>query len=368
MKSISLLIKPSSNLCNLNCNYCFYQDVVKHKRIITNKFMSVSTMKEIISQIHKNQKYLSEVNIVFQGGEPTLIGKDFYESFISSMKSKELNNLKINYSIQTNGILIDEKWCEFFAENNFLVGLSWDCLEDIHNLYRTDHNGLPTYDKIKHTKKLFDSYNVNYNVISVLTNDLASRAKEVYDFIKNEDIKFIQFIPCINGLGNNPVTSPALTPKNFSKFYNELFQMWSRALDPNDYISIGFFDNLISYLDKGIVSFCGIDGNCHFQYVIEANGDVYPCDFYAVDQYLCGNINNLDLLDFPFTKNANKFISDRSSISNFCIDCKYFNYCKGGCKRLKYNMYLNETETYCGFKDFLEKHEKQLLEISSRFK
>jgi len=341
---------------------------VKHKRVVDNEFMSTITMEKIISQIYDNRETLNKVNLIFQGGEPTLIGKNFYESFISKMKSAQLNNLEINYSIQTNGILIDEEWCEFFAENDFLVGLSWDCLEEINDLYRTDKNAHPTYNKIKHAKKLFDEYSVNYNVVSVLTNDLASRTKEVYAFIINENIRFIQFIPCINGLGKNPIASPALTPENFSKFYKELFQMWSKSIEANDYISIGFFDSLISYLNKGIVNFCGIDGNCHFQYVIEANGDVYPCDFYAVDQYFCDNINNLGLLDFPFTKNANKFISDRSCISNFCIDCKYINYCKGGCKRLKYNMYLNETETYCGFKDFLEKYEDQLLELSNIIK
>lgn len=350
MSNISVLIKPSSSLCNMKCKYCFYLDEAKNRTVENNGIMNENIMKKIIDKIIDSS--YNNILFSFQGGEPTIAGLDYFESFIDYVKFKNDNRYKINYSIQTNGLIIDDKWCNLFYNNEFLVGLSFDIIEDIHNKYRLDinDNGC-SYDKVLNTKLLFDKVNIKYNVLTVLTSELSKYPEKIYKKIKELDIKYTQFIPCLSELYND--NDYAINPKGFSYFYKEIFTLWKKDFLNGLYYSIQFFDNIIPLFGGFFTPVtCGINGTCHNQMVIESNGDVFPCDFYCIDKYKIGNIVDDDLKYIYDNERVRDFIFERKEISNLCYSCKYFVFCNGGCKRILKNMYIDNN--FCWYKDFLD--------------
>lgn len=357
MNNVSVLIKPSSSLCNINCKYCFYIDEAKNRKIENNGIMTEKVMKAIIDKVLQNAD--KNALFSFQGGEPTVTGFEYFKSFVDYVNISNKKNININYSIQTNGLLIDDKWCELFKENNFLVGLSFDIIKDIHDDYRVDKSNNDTYNRVLETKKLFDAFNVEYNILTVLTSELSKYPKDIYEEIKKLDIKYTQFIPCLSEM-NSYSTEYSIKPKEFSNFYKEIFSLWKEDFFNNNYYSIQFFDNIIPLFFGGYPPMtCGINGKCTNQIIIESNGDVFPCDFYCLDDYKIGNIAEDDLVQIYSSSKAKDFINEKSNRINddkyaLCRSCKYQRVCSCGCKRMENNMYIDESGEFCGFKDFLD--------------
>lgn len=367
MNNVSVLIKPSSSLCNIKCKYCFYIDEAQNRKIENNGIMTEKVMTAIIDKVLQN----ADKNILFsfQGGEPTTAGIEYFNSFIDYVNNRNKKNININYSIQTNGILIDDKWCELFKKNNFLVGLSFDMIKDIHDKYRTDKIGNATYNKVLETKKLFDAFNIEYNILTVLTSELSKYPKDVYKKIKKLNIKYTQFIPCLSEI-NSCYNEYSIKPKEFSHFYKEIFSLWKEDFFNNIYYSIQFFDNIIPLLGGGYAPMsCGINGICTNQMIIESNGDVFPCDFYCLDNYKLGNIADEDFDNIFYNQKAKDFINEKTDIINnddykLCRSCRYFQICKLGCKRMLENMYIdNKDKTFCGYKDFLDYSINDIIKI-----
>ncbi|WP_304332825.1 SPASM domain-containing protein [Brachyspira innocens] len=367
MNNVSVLIKPSSSLCNIKCKYCFYIDEAQNRKIENNGIMTKKVMTAIIDKVLQN----ADKNILFsfQGGEPTTAGIEYFNSFIDYVNNRNKKNININYSIQTNGILIDDKWCELFKKNNFLVGLSFDMIKDIHDKYRTDKIGNATYNKVFETKKLFDAFNIEYNILTVLTSELSKYPKDVYKKIKKLNIKYTQFIPCLSEI-NSCNNEYSIKPKEFSNFYKEIFSLWKEDFFNNIYYSIQFFDNIIPLLGGGYAPMsCGINGICTNQMIIESNGDVFPCDFYCLDNYKLGNIADEDFDNIFYNQKAKDFINEKTDIINnddykLCRSCRYFQICKLGCKRMLENMYIdNKDKTFCGYKDFLDYSINDIIKI-----
>lgn len=352
MKHISVLIKPASSLCNLRCKYCFYADVSDLREIKSFGIMEETVMNELIDSVYSTLEDEDHITFMFQGGEPTIAGIEYFEKFIEYVKFKN-NKVKVHYAIQTNGTLINEEWCEFFKENDFLVGLSIDCGSNFHNTNRIDTNKKGTYTSVIKTKKLFDKYSIEYNVLCVLTNDIARYPKKVFKFILENKIKYIQFIPCLDDLNSIKRTEYALKPERFASFYKEIYTLWENEYKKGNYISIGLIDNIYNLISKGTASTCGMLGKCAIQYVIESDGCVYPCDFYVLDEYSMGNITKSNLLDLFNSEKAQAFLKEEKKLSEMCNRCKYIKICQGGCKRMKNSMYINDDETYCGYMDTL---------------
>lgn len=361
MNNICILIKPSSSICNIKCKYCFYLDESKNRAIENNGIMNESVMRQIIDKVIDSS--YSNILFSFQGGEPTIAGLDYFKSFIDYVNFRNNNRYKINYSIQTNGLLIDNKWCDLLKDNDFLVGLSFDIIENIHNKYRTGINNEGNfYNKVLNTKLLFDKFEIKYNILTVLTSELSKFPKEVYENIKILDIKYTQFIPCLSELYNDIEYS--IKPKDFAYFYKEIFTLWKKDFLNGLYYSIQFFDNIIPLLGGFFTPMtCGINGKCHNQMVIESNGDVFPCDFYCLDKYNIGNIVYDDFKYIYDNKRVKDFIYEykEKEMSNLCRSCKYFIFCNGGCKRMKKNMYIDNN--FCGYKDFLDFSINDILKI-----
>jgi uncharacterized protein len=348
MKYLSMLIKPTSSACNLNCDYCFYLDIGEKRGDTNPKFMTKAEARFIIDRAFDQVEENGHIAFNFQGGEPSLMGLDFYEDFLSYAKSKE-KNLTLSFTLQTNGLLLDEKWAKFLKENNFLVGLSIDGDQKTHNSYRKDKKNNKTYEKVLKTKKIFDKYKVEYNVLTVLTKELSKEPKALYGFVRDEKIKYLQIIPCLDDFGTE--TPYSIKPRDYYEFHKEVFNQWIKDLDEGIYISIKIFDDIVNFILYGRLGFCGMGGFCTNQNVIESDLSIYPCDFYALDSYKLGNLKDDDFDHLYQTKELLEFISKSEKTYEACKTCPLKNYCKGGCRRMKNAMYVEDKGDFCAYRE-----------------
>ena len=351
------MIKPASSLCNLKCGYCFYNDVSEMRQQANFGIMTLSTAQKIISNIFCEP--LNYVTFGFQGGEPTLAGLEFFQFFVDEVN--KISHAKVRYAFQTNGLTVDKSWLQFFKENKFLLGLSLDGDAGLHNVNRKDAQNKATYNRVISAKKQLDLYNVDYNILCVLTKETSRRAKRIWDFILSENINYIQFIPCLESLevANLP-NFAALTSEKFYRFYAELFTLWKKEVYNGNFVHVQLFDDLATLLLSKYPVTCGINGRCIPQIVVESDGSVYPCDFYAIDEYKIGN-----LAEQPVAKIVDKIISSgflqNNNIKNECFACNYAKWCNGGCKRMQKAMY--NKNGFCGMKSFLDEFLADLLAV-----
>lgn len=350
MKNISLLIKPSSSLCNLECSYCFYNSIAEERERANYGFMSLETLENIIKKAFEFSDG-GQCSFAFQGGEPTLIGLNFFKNFIHFVNIYNKKNSKVFFALQTNGILIDNEWANFLKENNFLVGLSLDGDDSVHNHNRKFKNGLGSFEDVIKCKEIFDKIGVEYNILSVVDNVGAENISNTYQFLKKLNIQYMQFIPCLNPLLSGvPENSANLSKENYLKFLKNLFDLWYADLEKGDVISIRYFENILMNLLKINPESCEMRGSCSIQNVIEADGSLYPCDFYVYEKYRLGNINSQTLEEMIFSDQTRNFIESSLLYNEKCLNCKWKQICKGGCKRYYYNssenFYCNEISQF----------------------
>lgn len=333
MKQLTILIKPASSLCNLNCSYCFYKDVASLRDQASFGYMKEETMENIL--LKSFQVAEEAVSFIFQGGEPTLVGLDFYENFIELQKKHNHKRLNIHYSIQTNGTLLDEKWVRFFKENNFLVGLSLDGTKAIHDLNRVDVKGKGSFKEIDRNIALLKKYKVDFNILSVVTKNLVRHTMQVYNFFKSKDLRYLQFIPCIDDFElKSGDAKHSLTPEKYSEFLITLFDLWYQDFLKRRRVSIRMFDNILSMLAGYEPESCDMRGICSTNLVIESDGSCYPCDFYVLDQWELGNINKQSIEELIIDNKVSRdFITSSRGPGDICMDCVYYKLCRGGCRR-----------------------------------
>ncbi len=332
MPPISLLIKPASSLCNLSCQYCFYHDMTSN-----NLFPDYGIMSEVMleSLVRKALDYADHTcTFAFQGGEPTLAGLSFYEHLIELQTQYNHKKVKIHNVIQTNGLALDEKWACFLSANHFLVGLSLDGPKNINDRHRLHLDGKSSFNRVLHSMQLLNKHQVSYNILSVVTDQASSHAHQIYRFFKRQKIQYMQFIPCLDPIikadGINPIS---LSSEAYARFLKDLFDIWYHDVKDGEYVSIRYFDNLLGILVGNVTESCDMTGQCSLQYVIESNGNIYPCDFYATDDWCLGNIKEQDFLETKSTKKASDFINISMDIDSKCRSCKWMPLCRGGCRR-----------------------------------
>ena len=332
MKTLSILIKPSSSLCNMRCKYCFYCDEAEHRSDYSMGMMSAETLELLVRRAMEES--VEAVSFAFQGGEPTLCGLAFYQNFVRILAQYRRPEVKIFLSIQTNGLLIDGEWAEFFRKNHFLVGISLDGGQKLHDGNRIDPDGKGTYIKVKKAISLLEKNHVAYNILTVVTNQLARHIQSVYENYKKEGFRHLQFIPCIAGLdavGEDMELS--LTPKRYAAFLKTLFDLWYRDYRNGSYISIRHFDNWVLMLAGAEAETCAMSGKCSPYFVVEGDGSVYPCDFYVLDEWKLGNLAEssfTDLLESPLHQ---AFLEQSIPKPEQCRQCPFLYLCRGGCRR-----------------------------------
>ncbi|WP_349948541.1 anaerobic sulfatase maturase [Lacrimispora sp. BS-2] len=366
MPPIQLLIKPASGSCNLRCKYCFYHDEMQKRERQNYGFMSLETLEEIVK---KTLAYTErQCEFIFQGGEPTLVGLDFYKKLLEFESKHNIRNVKIMNSIQTNGYQLGEEWAEFFAANNFLVGVSLDGIKYTHDAYRENSAGEGSFGEIMKTLKLFDKKGVDYNILTVVNRRTAERIPRIYEFYKKNNWKYQQYIACLDPFGEPKGSREySLTPEVYGEFLVKLFDLWYLDLMKGEQPYIRQFENYISLLMGYPPEACDMKGCCSIQHVVEADGSVYPCDFYVMDEYKIGNFLDNSIEDMGNRGLESGFVEASLNKPEECKTCNYAYLCRGGCRR---NRQIDEggqlgQNYFCSsYKYFFEKTRSRMEEIA----
>lgn len=366
MPAISVLMKPSSGMCNMKCDYCFYCDEAQKRIQESYGFMEEETLKNIIRKTMINAE--GSVQYAFQGGEPSLRGIDFFKKAVEFQKKYNRKGLKVHNAFQTNGFAIDEEWCRFFVENNFLVGISVDGIKEVHDAYRHDKKGKETYERIVRATELMDRYGVEYNILTVVNQKTVENVDIIYNEYRKRGWKYQQYIACLDPLGEgHQKTEYAISAEQYGTFLIRLFELWYRDWKKNRQPYIRQFDNYVGILLGCLPEACDQRGICGIQYVVEADGGAYPCDFYMLDKYRLGNFNENKMADMDEKRREIKFVERSGKLDPECGKCPHYYLCRGGCQR--HRDLIPDTEYYrnflCeGYKMFFEKCSGKIMEIA----
>lgn len=331
MPPISVMLKPASALCNLQCRYCFYHDLAKHRESYSYGMMSLATLENVLQKAFSyadgDRVYLS-----FQGGEPTLCGKDFF-AFAAEGIKRFRGKSEVELALQTNATLLDDETIELLAQYDYLVGVSIDGPPAL-NALRLDRNGNPTSEAtLRNAKRLLER-GVRVNILCVVTPEVARNIVEVYRYFVDLGFRNLQFIPCLKPFGTKH-SRHCLTAKQYSDYLFDLFRCYHADFRAGQYVSVRQLDNFVRRAHGLPADQCGQNGHCSRQFVVEGDGSVFPCDFYCLDEYRLGNINDTDT-DFGRLSHHPKalaFLQESTVLPERCKQCSYLQLCGNGCKR-----------------------------------
>ena len=332
MPPLNVLIKPASGSCNLSCRYCFYDDETERRSIKSYGIMPIETLDTIIK---KGMAYAERTAVFgFQGGEPTLAGLDFFKAVVALEKKYNAKRLKISNSIQTNGVVIDDVWASFLHNEDFLTGVSLDGFQALHDTHRLDHAGSGSFYRVMRGIEALKKHEARFNILTVVTADTARYPEKLYRFFKKNDLLYQQYIPCLDPLeATRGSHGHSLRPSQYASFFTSLFDLWYDDVVNGRFIYIRYFENLFGIICGHPPEHCGMSGSCVIQNVIEADGSVFPCDFYATDAYYLGNLIDADFHEIAERNRAAEFIIASKTQDITCVHCQWFTVCRGGCRR-----------------------------------
>jgi len=328
-----VIIKPIGPVCNLQCQYCFYLDKVNLYPKSDSFRMSPELLeKHIRLYLNEQPPDYPEVHFLWQGGEPTLMGIDFFQRAVNIQKRYAKHGIKISNSLQTNAVLIDEIWAGFLKDENFLVGVSLDGPLELHDIYRKDKNGHPTSEKVLRGLKVLQKYEVDVNILTVVNNRNSFHPKNIYEYLKSIGARFLQFIPLVEVIGGR-VSNRSVDSIQFGRFLNRILDEWIARKDVGK-IFVQHFDLMLGIVMGQPPSLCTHCQTCGNALVLEYNGDIYSCDHFVNANHKLGNINKdtyTNLLNSSFQKKFGQKKFD--GLPNYCMKCKYLRFCYGGCPK-----------------------------------
>ena len=332
MPPIHVMIKPASGLCNMRCEYCFYADEMKNRNRRDYGIMSPQTLENTVQRALDFAE--GSCTIAFQGGEPTLAGLDFYRKLLELEEKYNRKHLSISHALQTNGYALDREWCGFFAENRFLVGLSVDGIRATHDAYRKDSRGQDTYLRVLDAARMLREAGADFNVLTVVNARTAPKIRRIYEQYRKLGFRWQQYIACLDPLGETGKTRDySLKPEGYGQFLIELFDLWYLDLQKGKQPYIRQFENYVGILLGLQPESCEQRGACSCQCIVEADGSVYPCDFYCLDEYRLGNFNEDSVETILGRAEETGFLKNSQSNAETCRQCPYFFICRGGCRR-----------------------------------
>jgi uncharacterized protein len=345
-RGLHVIAKPIGPVCNIACEYCFYL----RKESLYPKGeqwrMSDDTLEAYVRQyIEAQPNSVDQIDFAFQGGEPTLMGLDFFRRVVRFQQKHGRSGLRIHNSLQTNGIRLDDEWCGFLREHNFLVGLSMDGPEDLHDRYRVDRNGQGTFDQVVRAMERLRSHGVQFNVLCCVNRINGDHPLRVYRFFRESGVDFIQFIPIVERrdgvqLYEDPgdvrpealVTERSVKPKQFGRFLIGVFDEWVRR-DVGRVFVRDFDQALAAWMDVG-ASLCVYAEECGRATAIEHNGDLYSCDHFVDPDHKLGNIHESPIVELANAPAQEDFGHGKSqSLPRYCRQCEFRFACHGGCPK-----------------------------------
>lgn len=334
MNTVTFLVKPASSLCDLRCRYCFYRDISDLREVTSTGIMAEDTARALISAALDAVGAKGTVQFTFQGGEPTLAGLDFFRRFLEIEAEYRKPGQKIYHSLQTNGMTLDENWAAFLKKKDFLVGLSLDGTEAIHDSFRVTKGGSGTWQRVTESLRLLEKHGVETSLLCVVTGTLAKNPEKVYRSLKNLGNHTLQFIPCLDPMEEPRGSQPhSLKPQAYGKFLCRLFDLWYRDWKEGYYTSIRLFDDYLRLLLGMPPGNCGASGRCGNYLVVEGDGSLYPCDFYVLDEWKLGNIRDTTVEAAMASPVNRRFRALREPMPESCRACPYLSLCRTGCLR-----------------------------------
>lgn len=334
MKQHTFLVKPASSLCQLRCRYCFYEDVSQCREQQSMGVMTRETARRLLQAAAQASERGDRIQITFQGGEPTLAGLEFFQNFVALERDIIPPGVTVQHSIQTNGMAVTEEWAEFLKENQFLVGLSLDGARDFHDALRVDPQGKGTWSRAVAALERLDKAGVETNLLCVVTGPMARSPQKVYQSLNKLGHHPLQFIPCLDPLEVPRGSMPySLSPQRYGRFLCGLFDCWYRDWQAGRYVSVRLFDDYLRILAGMAPSTCAASGSCGSYLVVEGDGSLYPCDFFVLDQWYIGNINEMGVEEAVNSPRSLAFLERGRTRPERCGTCPYAPVCRGGCPR-----------------------------------
>lgn len=330
IRPFNVMIKPVCSTCNLDCTYCYYK--MKSKELYGTKNalkMTDDLLEDFTVQYIRAMPEMCAFN--WQGGEPLIAGLDFFRKAMQLQKKYARPNQLIKNNIQTNGTLLNKEWCRFFRENNFLVGISIDGPETLHNRFRRDAAGKGTFMAAWTGLELLRNNNVEFNVLVTLNSENTSKGREIYRFLVNRGVKYIQFIPILERKSDGSIADFSCPPRHLENFLGDVFSCW-KDHDVGR-VSVRFIDDLLHYLFSGLSPVCCNSRACANAFVLEWNGDLFVCDHFVFRDWLIGNIKDRPLEELLASPTIRKFAELKTDLPAECRPCDYLQYCHGGCPK-----------------------------------
>ncbi len=329
MQPFTLLIKPTGSDCNVDCEYCFYKCRAPEVGQGRQR-MSEQVLEKLVKDYMQLRFALA--GFAWQGGEPTLMGLDFYKKAVELQKQYGIAGQEVGNSLQTNAILLNEKWCRFLHENNFLVGISIDGPKEFHDHYRLDHSGAGTFERVMRAIENCKQYQVEFNTLTLINAKNVAHPEQVFDFLTDLGVRFLQFIPCVEvDPATGKIADFSITPEQYGEFLCRLFDRWYEN-GPRQ-VSIRDFDSIVSYYVTGRQTLCTFDRQCSQYIVIEHTGDAFCCDFFVEPKWRLGNIFETPIEKLAASSIKKAFARAKTNLCNKCLVCRHLAICRGGCMK-----------------------------------
>ncbi len=361
-KHMNIMLKPAGSKCNLDCTYCFFLHKENLLHSAKKQQISDETLEQFVEQ-YIGQQETDLISFYWQGGEPTLMGLDFYKKVVRLQKKHCPTGVKIDNLFQTNGIVFNDKWCHFFKENDFLIGLSIDGPQQLHNLYRKNKAGNGSYIQVKRAAQLLHKHKVEFTTLTTVNNVTAKQPLEVYRFLRDEiRSPFIQFIPIVEpkrfrthapqcgdveqppcqgsaaarpGNDDSVVEPWSVAPDDWGSFLSTIFDEWFRQ--DIGRVFVQYFEAAVQMWMGQHSPLCTLAPMCGNNLVMDFDGSVYSCDHYVYPEYRLGNLADQTLESMAFSAKQFQFgLNKKTSLPTQCLDCHYKFACHGECPKNRF--------------------------------
>lgn len=347
-KPLYVMLKPAGAHCNLACKYCYYLEKnnlydKSHRHIMSDEMLEQFTREYIEAQT------MPQVLFTWHGGEPLMRSIDFYKKALTLQK-KYARGRRIDNIIQTNGTMLTDEWCEFFAQNNWLVGISIDGPQEYHDHYRLTTTGNPSWQKVMHGIELLKKHHVEWNAMAVVNAYNANHPLEFYHFFKDNGCQYLQFTPIVERLTKHqdgrtlasladnheiPLADFSVTPEQWGNFLCAIFDEWVRNDVGKMFVEI--FDCTLANWMGVLPGICAYSKNCGHAGVMEHNGDVYSCDHFVFPEYKLGNIRDHTLIEMLYGDKQHAFSRlKHTSLPRQCKECDMEFACHGECPKNRF--------------------------------
>jgi uncharacterized protein len=337
MQAFHLMTKPRGAICNLDCAYCYF--LSKEKLYPNSNFHMTDNLLQEYTRQYIEAQHVPEITFTWQGGEPLLMGLDFFRQAISYQQQYRKTGMRIMNALQTNGVTLDDEWCAFFKANDFLIGISLDGPRQLHDTYRVDKGGKPTFDRVIRGLHFLQRHQIEFNILTTVHAANADHGLDIYRFLRDEvGAQYLQFIPIVERKNNtgfqegNNVTPRSVSAEGYGQFLIDIFDEWVRRDVGQVYVQM--FDVALAAWVGDSPGLCVFEETCGTALALEHNGDVYSCDHFVEPKHFVGNIVDIPLSEIVISDQQMQFgRAKRDGLPQYCRECDVRFVCNGGCPK-----------------------------------